>query len=71
MELYGTEKNLGYVAYLCSAYLTVSEFIIALAMVNNISEIQKNLRQRYEPSKEDLFVPIYCLQVVVPLTKMP
>ena len=47
MELYGTEKNLDYVAYLSSAYLTVSWFIIALALVNNISEIQKNLRQRY------------------------
>ena len=43
MELDGTKKNLGYAAYLSSAYLTVSKFIIALALVNNISEAQKNL----------------------------
>ena len=43
MELDGTKKNLGYAAYLSSAYLTDSIFIIALALLNNIREVQKNL----------------------------
>ena len=43
MELDDIEKNLSYAAYFSSAYVTVSKFIIALALVNNISKVQKNL----------------------------